>query len=144
MLQVPSSTCSDAHVLVTIVENMGPSDLLFCISYSGANADIIEALETAKRRKTPTMILTSVPKSAAAELSDVVLISAVRRTPLTPENVAARVARFVVVDIICAIIIALRKRSEPNEWTERITAEPSKRPNLNWVERANQESPKIR
>jgi hypothetical protein len=30
-------------------------------SDSGANADIIEALETAKRREAPTMILTSVP-----------------------------------------------------------------------------------
>jgi len=102
-LQVPSSTCSDAHVLASIVVTMGPDDLLFCISYSGASRDIIEALETAKRRKAPTITLTSVPRSASAQLSDTVLICAVRRTP----QIAARVAQLVVIDIICAIIALL-------------------------------------
>ncbi len=111
-LQVPASTCSDAHVLASIVVNMGPDDLLFCISYSGTSRDIIEALETAKGRKISTITLTSVPRSAAAELSDTVLISAVRRTPPTAESVAARVAQLVVIDIICAII-ALRKKERP-------------------------------
>jgi DNA-binding MurR/RpiR family transcriptional regulator len=125
-LQVPSSICSDAHVLASIVVNMGSDDLLFCISYSGASRDIIEALETAKRRKIPTVTLTSVPKSAAAELSNTVLISAVRRTPRAAESVAARVAQFVVIDIICAII-ALRKKSDQNAPNERITAELSRK-----------------
>ncbi len=123
MLRVPSSTCSDAHVLAEIVGNMGLDDLLFCISYSGASSDIIEAMKTAKQRKTRTMTLTSEPKSAAAELSDTVLISAVGRTPLIAETVATRVAQFVVIDIICAII-ALRKKREFDESTERITTEP--------------------
>jgi RpiR family carbohydrate utilization transcriptional regulator len=110
-LQVPSSICSDAHVLASIIGNMRPDDLLFCISYSGTGRDIIEALQNAQRRKISTITLTSVPKSAAAELSDTVLLSAVRRTPETTETVAARAAQFVVIDIICAII-ALRNESE--------------------------------
>ena len=113
-LQVPASICSDAHVLASIIVNMRLDDLLFCISYSGTSRDIIEALEAAQRRKISTITLTSVPKSAAAELSDTVLISALRRTPQTTESVAARVAQFVVIDIICAII-ALRKESELRE-----------------------------
>ena len=125
-LQVPASTCSDAYVLASIGVNMGPDDLLFCISYSGASRDIIEALETAKRRKTPSITLTSLPRSAAAELSDTVLVSAVRRTPRTTESVAARVAQLVVIDIICAVI-ALRKKSELDESTERITTELNKK-----------------
>ncbi|MBV9645640.1 MAG: MurR/RpiR family transcriptional regulator [Verrucomicrobia bacterium] len=110
-LQVPSSTCSDARVLASIIVNMRPEDLLFCISYNGTNRDIVEALETARRRKNSTITITSLPKSAAAEFSDTVLVSAVRRTPRTTETVAARVAQFVIVDILCAII-ALRKKSE--------------------------------
>jgi DNA-binding MurR/RpiR family transcriptional regulator len=125
-LQVPSSTCSDAHVLVSIVETMGSDDLLFCISYSGASRDIIEALEAAKQRKISTITLTSSPRSAAAELSDTVLISAVRRTPRTAESVAARIAQLVVIDIICAII-AHRKKSELGASTERITTELNKK-----------------
>jgi len=129
-LQVPSSTCSDAHVLASIIANMRPDDMLFCISYSGTSRDIIEALKTARRRKISTITLTSVQKSAAAELSDTVIISAMRRTPRTAESVAARVAQFIVLDIMCAII-ALRKETELDESTERITTELSKKTNLN-------------
>jgi DNA-binding MurR/RpiR family transcriptional regulator len=105
---------------------MRPDDLLFCISYSGASRDIVEALETARQRKISTIILASLPRSAAAELSDTVLISAVQRTPRIAESVAARVAQLVVIDIICAII-ALRKKSEPGESTEKITTELNKK-----------------
>jgi RpiR family transcriptional regulator, carbohydrate utilization regulator len=113
-LQVPSSICSDAHVLTSITANMQNSDLLFCISHSGTSRDIVEALEAAQRRKVFTITLTSAPKSAAAELSDTVLVSAVRRTPQTTETVAARVAQFVVIDIICAIV-TLQKKSKLDE-----------------------------
>jgi hypothetical protein len=43
---------------------------------------------------------------------------------VTVESVAARVAQLVVIDIICAII-ALRKKSQLDESTERITTELS-------------------
>jgi RpiR family transcriptional regulator, carbohydrate utilization regulator len=124
-LQVPSSICSDAHVLASILVNTQPDDLLFCISYTGTGRDIIEALGTAQQRKISTITVTSVPRSAAAELSETVLISAVRRKPQTAEMVAARAAQFVVIDIICAII-AFRKEREFRQTTEKITAEPSR------------------
>ncbi len=125
-LRVPSSTCSDAHILASIVSSIGPDELLFCISYSGMSRDVIEALEAAKSRGTPTITLTSVPKSVAAEISDMVIVSAVRRTPHATESVASRVAQLVVVDIICAII-ALGKENELNELTERFANELSKK-----------------
>jgi DNA-binding MurR/RpiR family transcriptional regulator len=121
-LQVPSSICSDAHVLASILVNARPDDLLFCISYSGTNRDIIEALGTAQHRKISTITMTSVPRSAAAELSETVLISAVRRKPQTAETVAARAARFVVIDIVCAII-AFRRERDLRQSTEKIVTE---------------------
>jgi DNA-binding MurR/RpiR family transcriptional regulator len=125
-LQVPSSACSDPHVLASIVANLGRRELLFCISYTGATRDVVEALETATRRKTPTITLTSVPGSPAADLSDIVLVSAVRRKPRAAETVASRVAQLAVIDIICAII-ALRRKSRLAEPTERIKEELGKK-----------------
>jgi hypothetical protein len=49
----------------------------------------------------------------------------VGRTPQTTEAVAVRVAQFVVIDIICAII-ALRKERELRQSTERIEVELTK------------------
>jgi DNA-binding MurR/RpiR family transcriptional regulator len=72
-------------------------DLLFCISLNGDSRDIVEALATA-RRKIPTITLTSVPKSASAELSGTVLIAAVRRTPQTVGTVDARIPQFPIRD----------------------------------------------
>jgi hypothetical protein len=50
----------------------------------------------------------------------------VRRKPQTTETVAARVAQFVVIDIVCAII-ALRRERNLRQSTEKVTAEPSKK-----------------
>ena len=109
-LQVPSSLCSDVQILAKIVVNTGPDDLIFCITSGEAWRETIEALQIAKGRKTPTILLTSVPRSTAAKLSDTVLISAVRRSPQSQESVAENVAQLVVIGVLCAKI-AFRKES---------------------------------
>jgi DNA-binding MurR/RpiR family transcriptional regulator len=107
-LQVPTSSCSDTYVLSSIVPKMGLNDLLFCVTYTGESRDIIEALETARLHGTPTISLTSAPRSAAALLSDIVLVSAARRTPVTGDRVAPRVAQFAIIDILCAILSLMK------------------------------------
>jgi DNA-binding MurR/RpiR family transcriptional regulator len=121
-LQVPASLCADPHVLASIVANIRHDKLLFCISYSGATRDVVDALDAAKRGSAPTITLTSMPRSPAANLSDIVLISAARRKPRAAETVASRVAQLAVIDIICALI-ALKRGSDLSEATERITEE---------------------
>jgi DNA-binding MurR/RpiR family transcriptional regulator len=107
-LQVPSSICSDVQIFAKIVANTGPDDLIFCISLGEGCRETIEALQIAKERKIPTIILTSESRSAAAKLSDTVLTSAVRRSPQTVDSVAENVAQLVVIGVICTII-AVRK-----------------------------------
>ena len=125
-LQIPSSACADPHVLASIAANVGPTDLLFCVTYSGETRDIIEALETARARQAATIVLTSVPRSSAALLSDIVLLSAVSRKPYAAETVASRIAQLAVVDVVTAII-ALRKKTQLRGGRERIEKELSKK-----------------
>jgi len=125
-LQIPSSVCTDPHVLASIAANLAPTDLLFCVTYSGETRDIIEALETAQRRKAATIAVTSVPDSSAARLSEIVLLSAVSRKPRAGETVASRVAQLAVVDVVTAII-ALRKKAQLRGGSERIERELSKK-----------------
>jgi len=125
-LQIPSSACADPHVLASIAANLSPTDLLFCVTYSGETRDITEALETAKARKAVTITLTSVPRSSAARLSDIVLVSAVSSRPRAAETVASRVAQLAVVDVIAAII-ALRRKTELRGGSERIEEELRKK-----------------
>jgi DNA-binding MurR/RpiR family transcriptional regulator len=125
-LQIPSSACADPHVLASIAANLLPADLLFSVTYSGETRDMIEALETSRSRGATTITLTSVPGSSSARLSDIVLVSAVRRKPLAGETVATRVAQLAVVDVVSAII-ALRKKVELRGANERIEKELSKK-----------------
>ena len=125
-LQIPSSACADPHILASIAANLSPSDLLLSVTYSGETRDIIEALETARRRHAATITLTSVPRSSAARLSDVVLLSAASRKARAGDRVASRVAQLAVVDVITAII-ALRKKAELRGGSERIERELSKK-----------------
>ena len=124
-LRVPSSICSEVQILAEIVVNTGPDDLIFCISLGEGCRKTIEALEIAKERKIPTIILTSVSRSAAAKLSDTVLTSAVRRSPQTVDSVAENVAQLVVIGVLCAII-ALRKEGQLRPQNEPTADYPAK------------------
>ena len=125
-LQIPSSSYSDSHVLAHIIANAGPDDLLFCVSYTGTTRDIVEALKTASKRGTPTILLTSMPRSAATEFSDITLVSAVRREPRLGESVAVRVAQLVMIDIICAMLV-LKMGNKLDAANDRIEAELHKK-----------------
>jgi len=118
-LQIPSSACSDAHVLASIAANINPTDVLFCVTYSGESRDVIEALESAKERRATTVVLTSVPRSSAARLADIVMFSAVSRKPRAGETVASRVAQLALVDVVISII-ALKRKSQLRGGSERI------------------------
>ena len=110
-LRIHSSACSDAGALASIAASVGPDDVLFCISYDGAGRDIAEALETAGSRRAPTITLTSAPRSVAARLSEIVLVSAASRAPGTAESAVAREAQLAVFDVICAAV-AFRKKTK--------------------------------
>jgi DNA-binding MurR/RpiR family transcriptional regulator len=93
--------------LASIIVNVEPDDLLFCNSYNGASREIIEPLETAERRETPAITLTSVPRSAAVKLSDTVLIATVRRIREPPKSSSARLPLKTVAERITSPKLAL-------------------------------------
>ena len=113
-VQIPSFYCPDADVLASIIAGSGPDDVLFCVCYFGTNRDIVEALKNARRRETPTILLTSMPRSPAAEASDITLVSAMRRAPRSGESVAVRVAQVVMMDIICEMVILKKGNETPS------------------------------
>lgn len=125
-LSVPAVVCSDPHVLASMVANVGPDSVLFCITYSGTSRDIVDALESATERGCSTITLTSAPYSPCAKLSSIILVSAVRKKPFSAETVASRIAQLAVIDVLCAII-ALKKEPELEETTRRINEELDKK-----------------
>jgi DNA-binding MurR/RpiR family transcriptional regulator len=98
------SAHSDPHVLAAISAHAKPGALFFGISCSGRTRDLIEALETAGRRGFRRIVITSDVNSPATRVADIVLVSAVRRSPIAKEVLATRVSQLAIVEMLCVAL----------------------------------------
>lgn len=105
------SVYSDPHVLAAVTANAKPGALFFGISCSGRTRDVVEALETARAQGCRCVALTSDRNSPAAKAADLVLISAVRRSPIANDTIGTRSSQLVIAEMIC-VALALQ-HSDP-------------------------------
>jgi len=98
------SAHSDPHVLAAISAYAKPGALFFGISCSGRTRDLIEAFETAGRRGFRRIVITSDANSPATRVADIVLVSAVRRSPIAKEVIATRISQLAIVEMLCVAL----------------------------------------
>ncbi|MBE6977033.1 MAG: MurR/RpiR family transcriptional regulator [Ruminococcaceae bacterium] len=91
---------ADSHLQMSAVATMSKQDAIMLFSYSGATTNGLEALELAKSRGIPTLLVTRFPKSPAARLADVVLRCGSSEGPFQFGSVPARIAQLTVIDIL--------------------------------------------
>jgi DNA-binding MurR/RpiR family transcriptional regulator len=100
-LGLTASAHSDPHVLAAVTANARPGALFFGVTCSGRTRDLIEAFETAGSRGFPRIVITSDENAPATKVADIVLISAVRRSPIAREMIATRISQLAIVEMIC-------------------------------------------
>jgi len=100
-LGLTASAHSDPHVLAAVTANARPGALFFGVTCSGRTRDLIEAFETAGARGLRRIVITSDENSPVTKVSDIVLISAVRRSPIALEVLATRISQLAIVEMIC-------------------------------------------
>lgn len=103
-LGLTASAHSDPHVLAAVTANARPGALFFGVTCSGRTRDLIEAFETAGSRGFRRIVITSDANSPATEVADIVLISAVRRSPIAREVIATRISQLAIVEMICVAL----------------------------------------
>jgi len=103
---VASAHC-DPHVLAALASNPPAESLFFAISYSGQTRDIVETLETAGRRGSMRIVLTSNPRGRVTALAETVLLSAWRQSGGARESIATRISQLAIIDMLC-VGLALR------------------------------------
>jgi DNA-binding MurR/RpiR family transcriptional regulator len=91
---------SDAHIMLTSAAVLEHGDVAVGISHTGATVDTIDALVVAGRRGATTVALTNFPKSAIADMADLVLTTAARETTFRSGATASRLAQLTVIDCI--------------------------------------------
>jgi RpiR family transcriptional regulator, carbohydrate utilization regulator len=103
-LGLTASAHSDPHVLAAVTANARPGALFFGVTCSGRTRDLIEAFETAGMRGFKRIVITSDANSPATRVADIVLISAVRRSPIAREMIATRISQLAIVEMICVAL----------------------------------------
>ena len=97
----------DTHMMAMSAALLGPSDVVIAFSHSGRSTGILDAVHIAKQNRASIITLSNYDTSPLAKLSDVVLLSTARGSPLTSENAAARIAQLNIMD---AIFIAVAQK----------------------------------
>ena len=103
-LGLTASAHSDPHVLAAVTANARPGALFFGVTCSGRTRDLIEAFETAGSRGFRRIVITSDENAPATKVADIVLISAVRRSPIAREMIATRISQLAIVEMICVAL----------------------------------------
>lgn len=78
------------------------------VSHSGQTAEIVDAMELAKRRGAATICVTSYGDSRLARLCQAALVTASSEAERRQEAVAARLTHMMVLDALCAYLSARR------------------------------------
>ena len=99
---------SDLHLALPSAANLSPEDVAIAISHSGTTVDTIEALGQAKQAGATTVAITNFPKSAIAEVSDIVVRTTVSETAFRSGAMASRIAELVVVDCLFTAVAERR------------------------------------
>jgi DNA-binding MurR/RpiR family transcriptional regulator len=93
---------SDTHQALTSAALLGPGDVMFGFSHSGATEDTVTVLKAAKRRGCTTVAVTGSAKSQIVEVADFALITSVREATHRAGAMASRIGMLAIVDCVFA------------------------------------------
>ena len=104
---IRASVFDDTHMMAMSANLLGPGDLAIAFSHSGRSSGLVDAVQFAKANGASIIAVSNYDTGPIADLSDVVLCSTARGSPLTGENAAARIAQLTLMD---AVFIAVAQK----------------------------------
>ncbi len=100
---------TDAHMQTMSAATLTKEDLAIGISISGSTKDTIDALTIAKENGAKILALTHALRSPLAEISDTVLLTSGRETPLQGGSMGAKMSQLLVIDVLFNGVASLHK-----------------------------------
>jgi DNA-binding MurR/RpiR family transcriptional regulator len=110
---VPAWSWIDVHNGLASSALLDTGDVALGISHSGQTRETIEMLAEAGSHGATTIALTSYPRSAIAEVADLVLLTATQATTFRPDALSARHPQLVVLDLLY-VAVAQRRHDRVN------------------------------
>lgn len=105
---LPAYAVTDYLTFQIAASQLDGGCVALAISHSGQTAEIVDAMEIARRQGAGTICITSYGDSALARLCGTVLATRSHEAELHEEAAAARLTHMLVLDSLCAYISAQR------------------------------------
>ncbi len=116
----------DSHLQINTLAGMEPDEAVLYFSYSGSTRDLQDALEVARTRQVPVILVSRFPKSPGGQQANVVLQCGVNESPLQPGSVSARMAQLLILDLLFQQLCS-RNRGQVDERRSRIAEAAAKK-----------------
>lgn len=105
---------SDSHVQMANVSTLGPGDVLFALSYSGASIETLRIAELARKRGTTVIAVTGLHDNPLSRVADICLYTIADEERARSSSITARDAQLTLTDLL--FILLVQKQPDANEY----------------------------
>ncbi|WP_425059489.1 MurR/RpiR family transcriptional regulator [Sporomusa carbonis] len=97
---IPVRAYADPYIQITSASLLKPGDVAIAISHTGANRDILDAVEMAKTSKATVISITSYMRSPLSKTADITLYGMAREVNYRSEAMASRLIHLAIIDVL--------------------------------------------
>ncbi|MCV3205162.1 MurR/RpiR family transcriptional regulator [Mesorhizobium sp. YC-39] len=105
---------SDSHVQMANVSTLGPGDVLFALSYSGASIETLRIAELARKRGTTVIAVTGLHDNPLSRVADIRLYTIADEERARSSSITARDAQLTLTDLL--FILLVQKQPDANDY----------------------------
>jgi DNA-binding MurR/RpiR family transcriptional regulator len=110
----------DSHVQLASASMLGPKDVMFTLSHSGASIETLKIAEQARERGAALVVITSLKESPLSRIADVVLHSIGDDEGVRSSSITVRDAQLAMTDLL--FILLVQRQPDANEHIHRSAA----------------------
>ncbi|MER9139018.1 MurR/RpiR family transcriptional regulator [Mesorhizobium sp. M0830] len=111
---------SDSHIQMANVSTLGPGDVLFALSYSGASIETLRIAELAYKRGTTVIAVTGLHDNPLSRVADICLYTIADEERARSSSITARDAQLALTDLL--FILLVQKQPDANEYVHNSEA----------------------
>ncbi|CCV08870.1 putative fused DNA-binding transcriptional regulator; isomerase [Mesorhizobium metallidurans STM 2683] len=105
---------SDSHVQMANVSTLGPGDVLFALSYSGASIETLRIAELARKRGTTVIAVTGLHDNPLSRVADIRLYTIADEERARSSSITARDAQLTLTDLL--FILLVQRQPDANDY----------------------------
>lgn len=111
---------SDSHVQMANASTLGPDDLLFALSYSGASIETLRIAELASQRQATVIAVTGLQDNPLARVADIRLYTIGDEDRVRSSAITARDAQLMLTDLL--FILLMQRQPDATDYVHNSEA----------------------